>query len=868
MAKKKEITPIINENIEHESLDSIMGERFGIYAKYVIQDRAIPDARDGLKPVQRRIIYSMYLNGNTSEKPTRKCAKIVGDVMGKLHPHGDSSIYGALVRMSQDWVMNMPLIDFQGNNGSIDNDGPAAYRYTEARLSKFANNLISDLNKDTVEMTLNYDDSEEEPVVLPSRYPNLYVNGSEGIAVAIATEIPPHNLKEIIEATIYRIKNPHCSCDDLLNIVKGPDFPTGGYIYESEGLKDIYRTGRGKIEIASKVEIIEGKDTNTLLITEIPYKVVKKDLVYSIAKLSKSKDIDGIIEVNDNTAGDGINITVELKKEVNPEIVLTYLYNKTQLKVNYSANVVAISHDRPKTLTLTSYLDTYIEHQVDVITRRSKFLLNNAKNRLHIVEGLIKAIDIIDEVVHTIRHSKDKKDAKENLKTKYGFSEEQSEAIVMMPLYRLTNTDINTYINERDSLKKQIKDLEEILQNDKKLKSIIIKDLKEISDTYGIPRRTIIKEKEEEITLDKRDLVAKEDVYVALTKEGYIKRSSFKSYKSSNGSLPGIKEGDTLIMEDIANTIDYILAFTNKGNYLLIPVHEIQEGKRKDEGKHINYLVTLPIDEYIIKAIVIKDFDKDVSIVMISKNNYVKKTKLKDFFTTRCTKPITCMKISKDDEMVDVSVSNGNSNLFITTSIGISTLFNENEIDNIGLRSLGVKAVSTTKNSKLISLITFRNDEKNKFLFITDKGAVRIIDPSKYEITKRLGKTQRAFESFKSDQHYLVYSTKILNSKDPLKLQLLMSDNSIIEAEISDFKLTPEKNCKNNLEIPTNLKISNVYIHEVQKIDKDTIVEEAKTPIDNSNDSGNVNNINSSQDTKEEDFKDYEQISIFDEMGD
>ena len=855
--KAKEETPVIKENIQQEALDFVMGDRYAIYAKYVIQDRAIPDARDGLKPVQRRIIYSMYRNGNTMDKPTKKCATIVGAVMGKLHPHGDSSIYGALVRMSQPWVMNMPVIKFQGNNGSIDNDPPAAYRYTEAKLNNFAMNLVQDLDKNTVDMTLNFDDTELEPVVLPARYPNLFVNGSEGIAVAIATEIPPHNLKEIIDATIYRISHPNCTIDDLLKFVKGPDFPTGGIIYDCPGLKDIYYTGRGKIEIASKVDVIEEKDSNQLLITNIPYKVNKQELVYSIDKIKKSKEVDGIVEVLDESANDDIKIVVELKKDVDPKIVLTYLFNKTQLKANYNANVVAISNNRPKTLTLSSYLDTYIAHQIDVITRRSKFDLNTAKNRLHIVLGLIKAINIIDEIVKLIKKSKDKKNAKENLMNTYNFTEPQAEAIVMMHLYKLSNTDVNIYINEKLELEKTIAELEEILSDDHKLKKVIIKDLKDISNKFGIERRTKIQEKEEEIVIDKRDLIAKEDVYVVLSKEGYIKRASLKSYKSSNGALPGLKEGDSLVISMIANTMDYILGFTNKGNYLFIPVHEIVEGKWKDEGKHINYLITLPMEETIVKAILVKDFSKDVSIGLVSKNGQIKKTKLSEFFASRYSKPIACMKLFGDDELVDVSVLNGNSNLFVITKLGNSTYFNENEISTTGLKTSGVKAISTLKNSEIKSLLSYRNSEKGKVLFITDESSYRVFDISNLELTPRLGRTQSVFSSFKSSPHNLVYTTKILN-KDPITLELLLSDKTIKEITIDDFKVSQEKMCKKNLDTPDSVKIDDVYIQNVQVIDEDTIVENRP----------NKNESNNNNTPQNEDKEEYEQISIFDEMGD
>lgn len=855
MARKKVVeTPDYVENIQNESLDFVMGDRYAVYAKYVIQDRAIPDARDGLKPVQRRIIYSMYRNGNTFDKPNRKCATIVGAVMGKLHPHGDRSIYEALVRMSQSWKMSMPLISFQGNNGSIDNDGPAAYRYTEAKLNEFAMNLVRDIDKETVDMTLNFDDTELEPVVLPARFPNLFVNGSEGIAVAIATEIPPHNLNEIIDATIYRINNPSCRIDELLEIVKGPDFPTGGIIYESEGLKDIYYYGKGKIDVAAKVEIKEEKDANFLVITEIPYKVVKQDLVFSIDRIRKNKDIDGIVEVLDESANEDIKIVVELKKDVDPNIVLTYLYNKTQLKVHFSANVVAISHNHPKTLNLISYLDTYIDHQIDVTTRKLKYDLKVSEARLHIVEGLIKAVSIIEQVVETIRHSKDKADSKNNLITKFGFSEIQAEAIVMMHLYRLSNTDITTYYNERDNLVKNITYLKDVLSNDKKLRKLIISDLTSIKEKYGVPRRTLITSEINEVTIEKRDLIAKEDVYVVITKEGYAKRTSLKSYKASNGAPTKVKEGDSIVLQTVVNTIDYILGFTNKGNYLFIPVHELSDIKWKDEGKHINSFITLPVDEMIIKCVVVKDFNKNVSIALVSKKGQIKKTLLKEFYAQRYTKPISCMRLLKDDSVADVCVCNGNSNLFILTKNGTATYFNENELSNLGLKTSGVKAISTLKNNSIEALFSYKQGEKGKLLLLTREGMYRVFDISNLELTQRLGKTQVVFKSFKSDPHSLLFATKLLNKNDPVNLKALMSDNSIIDFEITDLYLTPiVKMCRKNLEFSDDLTIKSIFITDVQSIDENTVEEEAPLKEEDNN-------------NQKDDEPEFQQISIFDDI--
>ena len=547
MAKEKKIDLTeLNfiEKISIEPLEEVMGDRYATYAKYVIQDRAIPDVRDGLKPVQRRIIFSMYKSGNLYNRPTRKCAHTVGAVMGTYHPHGDTSIYEALARMSQDWKVRYPLINFQGNNGSIDGDSPAAYRYTEARLAELSNELIKEIDKKTVDMQLNFDDTEFEPVVLPARFPNLLVNGTEGIAVALATEIPPHNLKEVIEAIIYRINHKLATTEDLMTIVLGPDFPGGGIIYRSEGLKNIYRPGKGRIEVAARFEIKKSKDIQQIIITEIPYKVVKINLVFEIDKIIHSKSVDGLIEVRDESDWKGIRIVIDVKKDANAELLMKYLMNKTSLISSYSANMVAIVDGRPKTLNLLQFVDAYIAHQVDVITRKSRFDLNKFSDRLHIVEGLILASININEVVEIIKKSNDKADSKVNLINRYGFSNDQAEAIVTMPLYKLSHTDELILEQEKSQLEKDIAILNGILEDDKKLNRVLIKDLKAIADKYGDERRTSIENKGEVEQIDKRQLIAKEDVMVALTYDGYIKRSSIKSYKGSSSNNPGLKDED------------------------------------------------------------------------------------------------------------------------------------------------------------------------------------------------------------------------------------------------------------------------------------------------------------------------------------
>lgn len=871
MSKKKDNIPSYIENISIEQMDNVMDTRSAIYAKEVIQDRAIPDLRDGLKPVQRRIVYSMYKSNNIYEHPTRKCAKIVGDVMGNYHPHGDSSIYEALVRMSQPWKMSLPIIKFQGNNGGLDNDAAASSRYTEAKLGAIYPQIIGDIDEETVDMVLNYDDTLFEPKVLPIKFPNLFVNGSSGIAFAIATEIPPHNLNEMCEAAIHRLNHPSCTLEDILEIVKGPDFPTYGNIPLSDGLKDIYRTGKGKIEISSTVNIeTDNKEYNKLVISDIPYGVVKKDLYYSIDKIKKDKEINGIIEVLDESSGDGVRLTVSLKKEVNPETVLNYLYSKTQLRISYNANIVAIDKNTPKILPIIDYLDTFNAFQTELVLRKSQFELGKAKERLHIVEGLIKAISIVNEVIKVIKNSKDKQDSKVNLINQFGFSDPQAEAIVMMRLYRLSNTDVTTYINEKTDLEAKIKDLEETISTPLKVKHIIVDSLKDIIKKYGYERRTKIVESVEKVTIEKRDLIVKEDCYVTITKDGYINRSSIKSHDASIPDIPKTKENDVIKMCCLCNTMDYILAFTNKGNYIFIPVYDIEEGKYKDQGKHINYICTLPIDESIIKVIIVKNFDVKVSIGLISKKGHIKKTTLKEFFAQRYSRPIVAMKLQKDDELMDVFILNGNSNILITTAIGNFTYFNENEFVPTGLKTNGVKAISTLKNSYIKSAISFASDEKNKVMYITDNKMQRIFDSGYCELTQRLGKTQSAFKSFKSDLHNLAYSEKLINKDENRELYILMDNKEVIKYKILDYYLTPvEKYCKENMELKSKAKIVDIFTFDVPVIDKNYKTEKSRFIQTNIPFEKEIFVENNDSDAEEKESKPtYEQISIFDDMGD
>ena len=571
MVKKKDETKEIIEKIYDYTLEDIMGERFGSYSKYIIQDRAIPDARDGLKPVQRRILYSMYKEHNTFDKPYRKSAKTVGDVIGNYHPHGDSSIYDAMVRMSQDWKIRLPYIDMHGNNGSIDGDSPAAYRYTEARLSKISNEMIRDIDKNTVEFSPNFDDSTVEPTVLPTRFPALLVNGATGISAGYATNIPPHNLGEVIDATIYLIDHEDASLDELMQYVKGPDFPTGAIVEGINGIKDAYTKGKGKIIVTSKTEFETKGGKTSLIVTEIPYEVNKAQLVKKIDDIRLDKKIDGIVEVRDESEKD-IRIAIDLKKDANQELILNYLLKNTDLQSSYSFNMVTIVNRRPKLLGLKGMLEAFVKHQKEVVKRRTQFDLETAQKRLHIVDGLIKCLSILDEVIKVIRNSKNKSDAKDNLVKEFEFTYEQAEAIVVLQLYRLTNTDVVALEEEKEKLDKLIKGLSAILEDEKALKYVMKKELSQVKKEFVTPRLTTIKENITEIKIDQTEMIPKEDVIVMITKDGYIKRTSYRSYSATNDN-PTLKENDYIIGQFEMNTLDTLLVFTSFGNYLHIPVY-------------------------------------------------------------------------------------------------------------------------------------------------------------------------------------------------------------------------------------------------------------------------------------------------------
>ena len=750
------------------SLEEIMGERFGRYSKYIIQDRAIPDVRDGLKPVQRRILYSMYKEKNTYDKPYRKSARSVGDIMGKFHPHGDSSIYDALVRLSQPWKSNTPFVDMHGNNGSIDGDSPAAMRYTEARLSKIAMEMLKDIDKDTVIFAPNYDDSLLEPTILPAKFPNLLVNGTTGISAGYATNIPPHNLSEVIDATIYRIDYPNSKLETIMDIIKGPDFPTGAIVEGINEIKKAYQTGKGKIVIKAKTRI----EKNQIIIDEIPFEVNKANLVKTIDEIRVNKKIDGITEVRDETDRDGIRIAIDIKKEANSDLILNYLFKNTELQVSYGFNMIAIVNRRPKLLGILDILDAYIVHKKEVTIKKNEFDLAHAKARLHIVEGLIKAIGILDEVISTIRSSKNRSDSEINLMNKFGFTDKQAKAIVELQLYRLSNTDITLLEEEMSNLNKIISAIEEILKDENKLKTYMKEELRKIKQEYGVERKTLIKDEITEIKIDTTMMIPKEDVIVVVSKDGYVKRVSLRSYSASMNEDTLVKEDDYVIGLYEMNTLDTLLLFTNLGNYLYVPVYEIVEAKWKELGKHISNIIPLKENENIVGCMPVYDFDKDLYVTTFTRLGMIKRTKLSDYKLLRYSKPVLNIKLKDNDYVTNISYMTYN-NVIITTENGYSLIFDISEVPITGVKSSGVKSINL-KDDYVTNGIIF--NELNEFLsVITNKGTGKRVRLHDLEKCVRARRGTMVIREVKTNPHKIV-KTLIINSKD---LLLIKTKNDI-----------------------------------------------------------------------------------------
>ncbi|MFB4160833.1 DNA topoisomerase IV subunit A [Geomicrobium sp. JSM 1781026] len=738
-------------------LEEVLGDRFGRYSKYIIQERALPDARDGLKPVQRRILYAMLRDNNLSDKPFRKAAKTVGNVIGNYHPHGDSSVYEALVRMSQSWKIRNALVSMHGNNGSIDGDPPAAMRYTEARLSALAEEMLRDIQKDTVQYIPNFDDTEEEPVVLPGHFPNLLVNGSTGISSGYATDIPPHNLAEVIDGAMLVLDRPTANVDDLMTVIKGPDFPGGGTIQGTEGLKQAYETGKGKVILRAKVDVESlrgGKEQ--LVITEIPYEIVKASLVKRMDEIRFDKKIDGIAEVRDDTDRTGLRIVVELKKEADAKSILHYLYKHTDLQVNYNFNMVAISEKTPKLMGLKALLVSFLDHQKQVVLNRSQHDLNQAQNRAHIVEGLIKAISVLDELIALIRQSKDKRDAKENIMERFGFSEPQSEAIVNLQLYRLTNTDIQTLQEEAAKLQETIEQLRQIIENPKKLIQTIKKELKHIQKTFKDERRTIVQAAVEELKIDMQTMIPQEDVIVTVSREGYIKRTSVRSFTASNGERPGMKDTDDLQFFKEMNTTETLLIFTEKGQYMYIPVHQIPDIRWKDTGQHIANLANVAADDRIVRAMPISEFKDDHYLVFFTKNGMAKRSLLNEYQSQRFARALIAVKLKGDDRVVHVSQTDGTHELMMFTQKGYGLRFKESDVNVVGQRASGVKGMSLKEDDCVVSAFTFLEQSLRHVLLMTQRGAVKRMKVSEFPVANRAKRGLTMLRELKKSPHTTV----------------------------------------------------------------------------------------------------------------
>ena len=814
------------KRIYDKTLEDIMEDRFSRYAKSIIQDRAIPDVRDGLKPVQRRILYGMYHDSNTYDKPTRKSAKTVGSIMGNFHPHGDSSIYDAMVRMSQWWKQNTPYIEMQGNNGSMDGDSAAAMRYTEARLSKISNELLKDIDKDTVIWAPNFDDTMNEPTVLPAKFPNLLVNGSTGISAGYATNIPPHNLGEVIDATIKRIDNPNCREESIFDIIKGPDFPTGAIVEGREGLLEALRTGRGKVVVRSKHEFVNVKGKEQIIIKEIPYDVNKANLVKRMSELVLDKRVEGVSEIRDESdRHEPVRIVIDLKRDANKEMILNYFYKNSELQINYNYNMVAIVDRCPETLGIIGILDAYIKHFEDVIKRRTEFDLKKARARMHIVEGMIKAIEILDKVIKTIRASKNKSDAIINLQKEYGFTEIQADYIVTLQLYRLTNSDINDFIEEFNNLKKIIDGLEIILADEEKLKGVMKTELRNIKKEYATPRKTEIKDEVMDTTIDEKAMISKEDVIVLITKDGYIKRCSMRSFSSSDGE-PNLKDNDYVLGFYEANTLDTILLFTSLGNFLFIPVYTIPDMKWKDLGKHVSNLVPLNDGEEIISSVLVDNFKSDLDITLASRHGMIKRTKLSEFELLRYNKSVNCMKLKDGDNLITAFVSRFN-NIFISTKNGYGLWYDITEIPVVGLRTSGVKSINL-KDDMVASVNNF--DEIDYISLITDKKTGKRMKLSEFEKSTRARRGLMIIKEVKSNPYHVLKTfTESTNS------HLILRGDEITEIKLTELPIMDRYSSGSTISkkaiIDCNVKLSLVKKNEKIETKINEYVEKPKISL-------------------------------------
>ncbi|WP_251712811.1 DNA topoisomerase IV subunit A [Lactococcus ileimucosae] len=803
-------------NIQTLPLEDIMGERFGRYSKYIIQERALPDIRDGLKPVQRRILYSMNKDGNTFDKAYRKSAKSVGNVMGNFHPHGDSSIYDAMIRLSQDWKMLEPLIEMHGNNGSMDGDPPAAMRYTEARLSEISSYLLKDIEKDTVAHAWNFDDTEKEPTVLPASFPNLLVNGSTGISAGYATDIPPHNLGEVIDATIYMIDHPKADVEKIMTFMPGPDFPTGAIIQGRSEIKKAYETGKGRIAVRSKVEVEKLKGgREQLVVTEIPYEINKANLVKRIDDVRVNAKVPGISEVRDESDREGLRIAIELKKEANSQLVLNYLYKNTDLQINYNFNMVAIDNMTPRQVGVLPVLRSYIAHRQDVIVKRSKFDLSKAEKRLHLVEGLIRMVSILDEVVALIRASENKSDAKENLKVSYAFSEEQAEAIVTLQLYRLTNTDIVTLENEQSELEAKILELRAIINDERTLFNLMKRELREVKKKFGKERRSELQDTVETIEIEAQQLIAEEETVVSVTRGGYVKRTSPRSFASSNVEEVGKREDDALIfVKEGARTTQHLLLFTSLGNLIYRPVHELVDVRWKDIGEHLSQtLNNFATNEEIIFAQVLDNFEEKLNYMVVTAAGQIKQIELASFSPWRTYRSKSMaygkLKGEKDRIVTAEPITQEDADVMLVSENGYALRFNISEVPVVGAKAAGVKAMNLKAGDTIKAAFFVQTDS---WYLLTQRGFIKRVKSDEIPETSRANRGLQVLRPLKTNQHTVFAAGSVMNTtKAPLPetvdLFSITETESLNSNELQVLEVTSDSGKVYDIEL-TDLNLS------------------------------------------------------------
>lgn len=822
-------------NIQNMSLEDIMGERFGRYSKYIIQDRALPDIRDGLKPVQRRILYSMNKDGNTFDKSYRKSAKSVGNIMGNFHPHGDLSIYDAMVRMSQDWKNREILVEMHGNNGSMDGDPPAAMRYTEARLSEIAGYLLQDIEKKTVPFAWNFDDTEKEPTVLPAAFPNLLVNGSTGISAGYATDIPPHNLAEVIDATVYMIDHPTAKVEKLMEFLPGPDFPTGAIIQGRDEIKKAYETGKGRVVVRSKTEIEKLKGgKEQIVITEIPYEINKANLVKKIDEVRVNNKVAGIAEVRDESDRDGLRIAIELKKDANTELVLNYLFKYTDLQINYNFNMVAIDNFTPRQVGIVPILSSYIAHRREVILARSRFDKEKAEKRLHIVEGLIRVISILDEVIALIRASENKADAKENLKISYDFTEEQAEAIVTLQLYRLTNTDVVVLQEEEAELREKIAMLAAIIGDERTMYNLMKKELREVKRQFATPRLSSLEDTAKVIEIDTASLIAEEDTYVSVTKAGYIKRTSPRSFSASTLEEIGKRDDDRLLFIQSVKTTQHLLIFTTLGNVIYRPVHELADIRWKDIGEHLSQTITnFETNEEVLYVEVVDQFDDATTYFAATRLGQIKRVERKEFspWRTYRSKSVKYAKLKDDSDQIVAVAPIKLDDVLLISKNGYALRFNIEEVPVVGAKAAGVKAMNLKADDELQSAFICNT---SSFYLLTQRGSLKRVSTEEIPATSRAKRGLQVLRELKSKPHRVflagsvseqgfigdLFSTEVEDGEQTLVVQ--SNNGTIYEAILQDLNLS-ERTSNGSFISDTisDEEVFDAYLKEVFKEEKD-----------------------------------------------